>query len=1038
MLPLRQIKPKNARTKRYLDNKAPQITENPRTTLFLRYTSSSEILHLVMTDLFAIKRPLAIKFTKKNAIHPFEDPSSLEFFAEKNDASLMLYASHSKKRPHCLTAVRFFGYKVLDMVELMVDGETMRTLGQFKNAKAAVGMKPLISFSGSAWEAPEEQNEYTAAKSVLLDLFKGQDVQTVDVEGLQYMIHFSVDEPQGQDAVTKPQIHMRCYLLRTKRQPNSTTPRVELEEMGPRIDFRVGRVKQADADMWKEAMRKPKGQEPKTKKNVDTDIIGDKVGRIHLGKQDLGQLQTRKMKGLKRSRDVESDEEDEEMVGGASDDDDEEDDEVVFDAHKRVKVDGRIAGIALDHSRTQRHDATHDTYSSSFTAHNGPARPPRIPQQRNTLPRCDSLISTTSTDLLLSLLPLTPFHLLSPEKPTVAYATPANTAFEAANSTIPNNLSNHRRRTSRGVHAPSQGGRPSNLSPTKTTFRDTPFEEDVEEAAPRSTAADYAFAPAPAGAAMSLDHSPSPQRGGGWSSPGLTTPYEDVNPGSGAVSRSRSPAVKSFGDLNGGAPGGATASVAGAGAGGVTWASAKSASARVNGYPRYQSQNEGFFTRHYRKISEGLPYFAHGGQEDRYAEKEKLGRGRLAGPGGFRELPRRLGLLMSRRRKYVVLVLFFVLALMMWYNTALTFWWRRTSFLGGGSKYVMILGANIGGGVMEWKGAREWAIERDSVRNKKKYAARWGYELEIVDMSTKKRYAHEWRESWEKVDVIRNAMRKYPDAEWFWWLDLNTFIMEPTYSLQSHLFNDLGSATYRDINIHNPLNIQHPPNGTSNLPPEPDLPPYQNYLDDETSSPNGDGDPNSIHLLVPQDCAGFNLGSFFVRRSAWTDRLLDIWWDPVFYEQKHMEWEHKEQDALEYIYANQPWIRKHVGFVPQRMINAFPHGACGDDRGLPPVGGCKAILSEAARLERIGQSTPGLDFRECGVAGVHYQELERDFLVNMAGCEWGRDCWGEMYNFRQLSNRLNRSRWEKVKDWFGESWESRRREEGKKEEGKKE
>ncbi|KAI6812265.1 Brix-domain-containing protein [Hortaea werneckii] len=341
MLPLRQIKPKNARTKRYLDNKAPQITENPRTTLFLRYTSSSEILHLVMTDLFAIKRPLAIKFTKKNAIHPFEDPSSLEFFAEKNDASLMLYASHSKKRPHCLTAVRFFGYKVLDMVELMVEGETMRTLGQFKNAKAAVGMKPLISFSGSAWDdASEEKNEFTAAKSVLLDLFKGQDVPTVDVEGLQYMIHFSVDEPQGQDAVTKPQIHMRCYLLRTKRQPNSTTPRVELEEMGPRIDFRVGRVKQADPDMLKEAMRKPKGQEPKTKKNVDTDIIGDKVGRIHLGKQDLGQLQTRKMKGLKRSRDVESDDgdEDDEMVGGASDEDG--DDEVVFDAHKRVKVDG--------------------------------------------------------------------------------------------------------------------------------------------------------------------------------------------------------------------------------------------------------------------------------------------------------------------------------------------------------------------------------------------------------------------------------------------------------------------------------------------------------------------------------------------------------------------------------------------------------------------------------------------------------------------------------------------------------------------------
>lgn len=79
---------------------------------------------------------------------------------------------------------------------------------------------------------------------------------------------------------------------------------------------------------------------------------------------------------------------------------------------------------------------------------------------------------------------------------------------------------------------------------------------------------------------------------------------------------------------------------------------------------------------------------------------------------------------------------------------------------------MIILGANVGGGVMEWKGAREWAIERDSLRNKKKYTSEWGYELEVVDMSTKKRYAHEWRESWEKVDFIRNALKKYPDAEW--------------------------------------------------------------------------------------------------------------------------------------------------------------------------------------------------------------------------------------------------------------------------------
>lgn len=284
---------------------------------------------------------------------------------------------------------------------------------------------------------------------------------------------------------------------------------------------------------------------------------------------------------------------------------------------------------------------------------------------------------------------------------------------------------------------------------------------------------------------------------------------------------------------------------------------------------------------------------------------------------------------------------------------------------------MIILGANVGGGVMEWKGAREWAIERDSLRNKKKYTSEWGYELEVVDMSTKKRYAHEWRESWEKVDFIRNALKKYPEAEWVWWLDLNSYIMEPTYSLQSHMFDHLEKHVYRDINEYNPLNITHPLTDP--------------YLDPEMLSPVGDGDPNSINFILSQDCSGFNLGSFFVRRSAWADRLLDVWWDPVAYEQKHMEWAHKEQDALEQLYRNQAWIRAHVGFAPQRMINSFPPGACSDN---------------------------GNDTR------VHYDQNDRDFLVNMAGCEWGRDCWGEMYNYRELSYYLNRNWWERFKEDF--------------------
>ena len=67
-----------------------------------------------------MKKPDAINFSKKNSIRPFEDASSLEFFAEKQDASLFVIGSHSKKRPDNLVFARTFDHKILDMVEVGV------------------------------------------------------------------------------------------------------------------------------------------------------------------------------------------------------------------------------------------------------------------------------------------------------------------------------------------------------------------------------------------------------------------------------------------------------------------------------------------------------------------------------------------------------------------------------------------------------------------------------------------------------------------------------------------------------------------------------------------------------------------------------------------------------------------------------------------------------------------------------------------------------------------------------------------------------
>lgn len=256
---------------------------------------------------------------------------------------------------------------MLDMLELLVVQDTARTLAQFKGEKCRVGMKPLLSFSGTLFESPTP-NAYTLAKSMFVDFFKGGEASTVDVEGLQYLVSFAVGEEDeaamaGGVEGQKPQIHMRVWRIITKRS-GQRLPRVEVEEMGPRIDFRVGRIREADDDMMKAALKKAKGTEvclvfhaqvllvysdrqygtedmltlesfqARPKKNVETDVVGDKIGRIHLGRQDLGELQTRKMKGLKRGRDTDvEDEEDPEAdeLTVVSDEEDEDEEEVIVD-----------------------------------------------------------------------------------------------------------------------------------------------------------------------------------------------------------------------------------------------------------------------------------------------------------------------------------------------------------------------------------------------------------------------------------------------------------------------------------------------------------------------------------------------------------------------------------------------------------------------------------------------------------------------------------------------------------------------------------
>lgn len=276
-----------------------------------------------------LTKPDSVLLNKKNDnIHPFEDSSSLEFLAQKNDCGVVVFGTHSKKRPNNVTILRIYDGKVLDMAELLL---LVPADQPEKEQKLQIGveMKPLILFAGSQWDDTSSSAQatlYQSLKSMMLDLFQGEEITSVDVTGLQYILMIAAGETSSSlsadlnDPANKPVLHLRWYKIRTVRSNNAKLPRVELDQIGPSFDFRVGRYQEADPAVMKDALkhgRRP--NEARTKKNIETDLVGDKIGRVHLGKQDLSTLQTRKMKGLKRRRD---DDEGEEEMGDEGDEDD--------------------------------------------------------------------------------------------------------------------------------------------------------------------------------------------------------------------------------------------------------------------------------------------------------------------------------------------------------------------------------------------------------------------------------------------------------------------------------------------------------------------------------------------------------------------------------------------------------------------------------------------------------------------------------------------------------------------------------------------
>jgi len=277
---------KTNKGRRILQKREPQLVEEVKKAVLFRSSTASQDCTQLLKDITALKKPNATYLSRKESWQPFEDASTLEFVTKKNDGALFAYASHSKKRPNNLILGRTFDGHILDMVEFGF--ENFKSLSDFHVQKISTETKPIILFSGDLFE---NSPDFQRIKSLLLDFFVGSNIEQVNLTGLEHVIHFvEVDRV----------IYMRTYKIALKKS-GVKLPRIELEEIGPRIDLTLRRNNFAALDLFKKTLKQPdqvmkqigKLKKPE-EKNISKDVFGSKLGRIHMERQDYGKLLLRK------------------------------------------------------------------------------------------------------------------------------------------------------------------------------------------------------------------------------------------------------------------------------------------------------------------------------------------------------------------------------------------------------------------------------------------------------------------------------------------------------------------------------------------------------------------------------------------------------------------------------------------------------------------------------------------------------------------------------------------------------------------------
>jgi ribosome production factor 2 len=290
-------KAKTHKGRKILDKKAPQLVEGKKVAIFVKGQKASAIIQNFLRDLITLRgEPESSRVFMRNGhdMLPFDNIVPLESMASKQDCALFCFGHTQKKRPDNLIFGRTFDGKCLDIFEMGVENyQSIQDFAAKAPQDVSRDLKPVLLFQGEYFDFSEKHQRL---KNILYEMFHQRDLKEANILELRRVLVFT--------AVEENTIQVRHYEVNGPKNGKLSEAGVqmgdvEFKEIGPRADLKLRRQQIASTDLYKAACRKPKVanvEKKKARKNVYTNELGERRGKVYIQQQDLQTMATRKFR----------------------------------------------------------------------------------------------------------------------------------------------------------------------------------------------------------------------------------------------------------------------------------------------------------------------------------------------------------------------------------------------------------------------------------------------------------------------------------------------------------------------------------------------------------------------------------------------------------------------------------------------------------------------------------------------------------------------------------------------------------------------